>query len=139
MPLSSDPDARAKQLANLKTSAAVTHGAQSGALIQARRDELLAELVAEFPSESRRVLLVQAHRLAVAERAMAYADAHGILRHARTGEVFAVVALGEQQVRAYLNEDARIRERQQARGGSGTDLQTYLEATYGDQQGGGDA
>lgn len=56
MPLSSDPEARKRQLANLRPDAALKHGAASERLIRERRTELVAELHTEYPNESKRVL-----------------------------------------------------------------------------------
>ncbi len=63
MGLSRDPVKRQAQLANLKPSAAVTHGARSGALIREATVEHLASLTAQFPNASSEELRIQASRM----------------------------------------------------------------------------
>jgi hypothetical protein len=113
--ISRNPETRAKQIAALRPGGHFTHGAKSEPLIRKRRAELVTELEAEFPNESRRVLLAQAHRLAVAEAGMAHADEHGIVKDKRSGETFPVALLVEKTLSAFLYEEARIRAREAER------------------------
>lgn len=107
--LSSDPKARAAQLANLRSTAAETHGAD-GAAARQLAERYLAELAAEFPSASERVLRVQARRLAKLDRLATYLEGVGEIRHKRRGEVYPASALEEKIAGAYLAEHARLAE-----------------------------
>jgi hypothetical protein len=119
--LSKDPAARARQLANLKDTAAVTHGGNSEALIRPLAEMYLAELAEEFPSASERVLKVQARRLAKLERLGVYLDAKGEIRHHRRGEVYPASALEEKISAAYLAEHVRLELQQRAAATNGVE------------------
>ena len=140
MPLSNDPAARRKQLANLKTTAAVTHGARSGALIRQAAAEHLVNLRAQLPSATTEELTVQAIRMAQIERLAAYVEQKGLIRNQREGTVYEAGRLLSQLSTAFERQHAVLLARQQASGSAGTDLATYLAETYGDgQDGDGDA
>jgi hypothetical protein len=119
VPLSSDPKARAAQLANLKASAPTTHGAHSEALIRPLAEAYLAELAEEFPAASERVLKVQARRLAKLDRLGVYLDAKGEIRHQRRGEVYPASALEEKVSAAFLAEHVRLEQLQRERADDG--------------------
>jgi CRP-like cAMP-binding protein len=109
--LSSDPVKRQAQLANLRATAAVKHGADSAAARQLA-ERYLAELVEEFPSASERVLRIQARRLAKLDRLATYLETVGEIRHRRRGEVYPASALEEKIAAAYLAEHERLAARE---------------------------
>ena len=140
MPLSNDPSARQKQLANLKTTAATTHGAQSEQAIRPLRERFVVELSAAFPSATKAEVAIQAQRLAQLELLGAFLDEFGVIRHRRRGDVFPAAAMAERIAANYERRAAVLLERERVSGSSGTDLETYLRETYGDgQEGGSDA
>ena len=114
MPLSSDPQARERQLGNLKRTAATTHGAKSETQIRPLRERYVAELRAEFPNASERRLIIQAHRLAQLELLGAFTDDRGVIRHKRRGDVFPAAALAEKVASAYLAEHERLEAAERA-------------------------
>ena len=87
MPASQDPEKRARQLANLRSSAAVTHGAHSGELIRQATAEHVANLSRTLPSATGEEIAVQASRMAMIERLVAYVEARGLIADARKGTV----------------------------------------------------
>jgi hypothetical protein len=125
MPLSQDPEARARQLANLRSTSAVQHGANSEQLIRPLREKYLAELAAAFPNASAAELAIQAHRLAQIELLGAFLDERGVIRHKRRGDVFPAVSMAEKLAAAYERQHAAMREREQASGG---DPQAAIDA-----------
>lgn len=130
------PDAKTRQAQIRHLRPRHEHGARSERLIGARRAELVTELEREFPGESRRVLLAQAHRLAVAEAGMRHSDEHGVVKDGRTGETYPVAALVEKSLSAFLNEEARIRQRAAERGaGNAESLDQYIGRVYGTESG----
>jgi hypothetical protein len=117
MPLSGDPAARARQLANLKSSNAVKHGTRSEAIIQPLAEQYLAELVGEFPLASERVLRLQARRLAKLDRLASYLEDRGEIRHQRRGEVFPASAIEESVTAAFLATQTRLEAQAREAGG----------------------
>jgi hypothetical protein len=108
MPLSKDPKARQRQLANLKSTNAVKHGTRSEALIQPLAEMYLAELTEEFPLASERVLRLQARRLAKLDRLATYLEGRGEIRHHRRGEVFPASAMEESVTVAFIATQAKL-------------------------------
>jgi CRP-like cAMP-binding protein len=108
VPLSKDPAARRKQLANLKTTSAVKHGTRSEALIRPLAEMYLAELTGEFPQASERVLRLQARRLAKLDRLASYLEGRGEIRHQRRGDVFPASAMEEQITASFLATQGRL-------------------------------
>jgi hypothetical protein len=119
VPLSKDPAARERQLANLRSSSAVKHGTRSEVLIRPLAEQYLAELVGEFPDASERVLKLQARRLAKLERIASFLEERGEIRHQRRGEPFPVAALEESVTAAFLSTQAKleVQAREAGRGG----------------------
>lgn len=118
MPLSRDPNARSKQLANLSPNAAATHGLRS-AEVATLAESYLAELLLEFPTASQRVLRLQARRLAKVELCARYLNEHGLVRSKRTGAVRQVAEFEETLTKGFLAEQARLEERQRLVNGHG--------------------
>jgi CRP-like cAMP-binding protein len=118
VPLSADEVKRERQLANLRSTAARTHGAHSKPIVRDLAERYLAELLAEFPSASERVLRIQARRLAKLDRLASYLETVGEIRHKRRGEVYPASALEEKIAAAYLSEHARLAELERAAGAS---------------------
>ena len=118
MPLSSDPDARSRQLANLRSDGAVRHGAGSEALIRPLAETYLDELLEEFPAASERVLRLQARRLAKLDRLSSYLEVKGKIATSAAANVPAS-ALEESITAAFLATQAKLeaqrRERLQRR------------------------
>ena len=108
MPLSKDPRARERQLSNLRPDAALKHAGRADVLIRGRADELLAELLEEFPAASPRVLRLQARRAAKLERLAAFLEERGEFRNRRQGEVFAASAIEESVTAAFLATQAKL-------------------------------
>jgi hypothetical protein len=98
-------------------SPATAHGAYSEAKLAPLRERYLAELRAEFPSASEVRLRVQAHRLGQIELLGRFTDERGVIRSARTGEVFAAAALGERLAASYLAEHERLEAAERGPGG----------------------
>lgn len=129
MPLSSDPEKRAAQLANLKPTSATKHGAYSDAAIRDLRREHLAELAAEFPSASRRELLILAHRIAQLDKLAEHADRYGVLRDKRRGEPFPAATLAEKLASSVERQIAALLERERTAGKPPAgDLDAHLAA-----------
>ena len=129
MPLSSDPQARQAQLANLRRGQPV-HGALTEATVRPRRERLLAELRAEFPSASERRLIVQAHRLAQLELLGEFADERGVIAHRRRGTVYPAAALAERIASAFLAEQDRLEAQAREAGDNGAPTIAQIEARY---------
>ena len=126
MPLSGDPEARKRQLANLRSSSAVTHGAHSDALTRPLAEQYLAELLEEFPTASERVLQLQARRLAKLDRLASYLERKGEIRHQRRGEVFAASALEERVATGYLATHDRLEQERERVNGKPSRLEEEL-------------
>lgn len=125
MPLSSDPDRRAKQLANLRSSAAVTHGAHSGALIREAAGEHLANLKQQLPNASEEELWVQASRMAQIQRLSAFVEAKGLIRDQRKGTVFAAANLLATLSTQFERQHQLLLDRERS---AGANRSTSLEA-----------
>jgi CRP-like cAMP-binding protein len=126
VPLSSNGQARARQLANLKPSGALQHGAHSEALTRPLAETYFAELRAELPSASERVLRIQARRLAKLDRLATFLEQTGEIRHKRRGEVYPASALEERVAAAFLAEHVRLEDMQRTTGA--TDAEALLAA-----------
>jgi len=117
MPLSKNQAARARQLANLKSTGALKHGARSEGAIRPRADELFAELLEEFPNGSVRVLRLQARRLSKLEGLGRFLEERGELRNRRLGELFPAAAMEESLTVAFLNTQAKLEAQQREAAG----------------------
>jgi hypothetical protein len=137
MPLSSDPQARERQIANLKRGQ-LAHGANSEALIRPLAEEYLAELAGEFPNASERVLRLQARRLAKLDRLGSYLEGKGEIRHHRRGEVFPASALEESITSAFLSTQAKLEAQHAANGGRPGNTLAQIEAELAGDGDGGD-
>lgn len=135
MPLSGDPEARKRQLANLRPDAALKHGARSEVAIRGRADELFAELSGLFPSASETTLRLQARRLSKLESISRFLEERGEIRNRRLGEPFPVSAMEESLTAAFLSTQGKLEaaEREAGRGGRRGaptgDLAAELEAS----------
>jgi hypothetical protein len=118
MPTSKDPAKAAIQAANLRRTAATTHGAYSAAVIRPARERYLAELAEAFPSASAAEVAIQAQRLAQLEQLGAYMDERGVIRHKRRGDVFPAAALAEKLAAAYERQASILAQRERDRGGA---------------------
>lgn len=83
MPLSNDPERRAKQLANLRPAGAVKHGATSEGKLAPLREQHRATLLERFPWLDEYRLSLLADLLARCDLAREYLDAHGLMRNMR--------------------------------------------------------
>ena len=83
MPLSKDPDRRAKQLANLRPAGAVTHGATSERKLAPLRDRHRDELMRRFPQLDEQRLSLLADLLARCDLARDFIDVRGLMRNTR--------------------------------------------------------
>ena len=116
MPLSSDPAKREAQLANLRSTSAVTHGATSEQRIRPLRERYLAELAEAFPSATAPELAIQAQRLAQLELLGAFLDERGVIRHRRRGDVFPAASMAEKLAAAYERQAAVLLDRERSAG-----------------------
>jgi hypothetical protein len=113
--LSKDPAKRANQLANLKRTAATTHGAFSGRLIRQATGEHLASLAAQLPNASGEELRVQASRMAQIERLTQYIEAKGLIRNQRQGTVYVAADLLAKLSTQFERQHALLLERERTR------------------------
>jgi len=139
MPISTDPEKRAKQIANLKrgdnpapvgNQLGLKHGASKPdkLLVRERRTQFLAELSETFPSASNAERLMVATNMARLELLGDYLDQHGVIRNRRTGQVYEAARL-EQQVSGSLERQwAILTAREQARPANGQpqSLEAYV-------------
>ena len=120
MPLSSDPNARAAQLRNLRSDAATKHGAQSEEATREGRERFLAELQETFPHAAEQLLAIQAQRLSQLEQLTRFLDAKGPILHWRYGRVREAAQLHERistsAEKAHLLLEAQARENGGQRG-----------------------
>jgi hypothetical protein len=101
MPLSSDPEKRAAQLANLRPNAATRHGVNVEARLAPLRERYLAEQRRLFPSAGEDEVTIQASRLAQMEVLQDFLDRRGPIRHQRQGQTFAAADLLAKVTQAY--------------------------------------
>lgn len=121
MPLSNDPEKRARQLANLQrgnpaphgNTRRLTHGTRSERRLEPLRIEMAAGLRCDYPDLDDRRLAILADRLARMESGRRWLDAQdGVVRNAK-GEPWPVVALIEtwarqaEQILADLERERR--------------------------------
>lgn len=112
MPLSSDPVARERQLANLKSSSALKHGARSEALIRESSTAILAELEKTYPNESSTWLALQSRRLAKIGRLAAYLEGRpSEVLNQKTGKLNPAQEQEESLTRAVLADFERADQR----------------------------
>jgi hypothetical protein len=114
MPLSSDSEARKRQLANLKPTAATTHGAMSGQLIRQATAEHLANLAGQFPHATEAELTLQASRWAQIERLTDYVHMRGLIRNQRSGTVINAADMLVKLSSAFERQHERLLDREQA-------------------------
>jgi hypothetical protein len=110
MPLSSNPDARARQLANLTPRSAVKHGAYSPELLAPERERILGELLASFPNVRRDRLELLAAQRARIVLLQAYVEARGIIAHKGRGSTFPAVDRLQREESAYRVELSKIED-----------------------------
>jgi len=110
VPLSSDPVARERQLANLTPRSAVTHGAYSAELLKPERERILDELLASFPNVRRDRLELAAAQRARIVLLSAYVDSVGVIRHKGRGDTFPAVAALERAEAGYRAELGKIED-----------------------------
>lgn len=82
MPLSSDPDARRAQLANLDGT---KHGAKSEVVLAPLRERYAVELAQTFPSAARAEIVLLAHRQAELDVLESWMDQRGLLSNRQRG------------------------------------------------------
>ncbi len=117
MPLSSDPVARERQLANLKPSSALKHGARSEALIQAHSRAILAELEKSYPNESPMWLRLQSRRLAKIARLVAYLEGRPTeVLNQKSGKLNPAMEHEESLTKALLADFERAEQRRKDAG-----------------------
>jgi hypothetical protein len=141
MPLSSDAAARRRQLANLRTNAAVTHGAMSEPATRDARERYLTELLEAFPGATRVELEIQAARWAQLSQLSAFIDERGTIRHARRGDTFPAVALHAKISAAFEKQHAILLGRERAAADAAGETFESIMAEYAAKDGdeGGDA
>lgn len=141
--MSPDPAARERSIAairghadnpqNVHALGALKHGGKaSDATIAPLADAYLAELLAEFPTASERVLLIQARRLARLELLGRFEDQRGVLRNRKRGEPFPATVLAERISTAYLSEHARLEAGEREAGGKPRQTLAEIAAEYAD-------
>ena len=129
MPLSSDPEARERQLANLKPSNSTKHGARSEVLIRESSREILAELEKLYPSESAHWLSLQSRRLAKIGRLAAYLEGRpSEVLNQKTGKLNPAQEQEEVLTRAVLADFERADVRKRDAGGKPADGLAALRA-----------
>ena len=116
MPLSSDPAARARQLANLKSTSAVKHNAYSETAIRPIRERLVTELTKAFPSATSEEIATQAMRMAQLEALGIYLDERGVIAHKRRGTIYPAAVFAEKLAAQFERQHALLLERERERG-----------------------
>ena len=115
MPLSKDENARQRQLANLKTTAATKHGAQSPDAVREAAKRFFTELRETFPSADDSEIVIMAQRRAQIEMLGRYIAERGtVIRHQRRGEVYPAAAMMEKLSAAYEKQFGVLRDRERA-------------------------
>jgi hypothetical protein len=118
MPLSKDPAARAKQLANLKAENSTKHGARSEVLIRAESSEYVAELRRSYPAEGEVWVRLQARRMAKLARLAVYLEGRpSEVLNLRQGKLNPAMAEEESLTRALLADLERAEQRKKDAGG----------------------
>lgn len=84
------------------------HGAYSEVLVAPLRAQFLEQLRERLPAVPDELLRVQAHRAAQLELLTAWTDEHGIVRSARSGEVFGAAMFAERLASAYERQHDRL-------------------------------
>jgi hypothetical protein len=108
-------EARARQLANLKSDAAVRTGVYSEVRLEPLRERYLAELRGAYPGASLDQLRTLSQRKAMATQLSAFLDARGIIRHQRRGEPFPAAALLARLLDGIDKQIAALEEQQAER------------------------
>src|SRR5947207_14338264 len=106
MPLSNDPGARARQIANLKPNAAAIDGGYSKGQLASLRGRYVVELQQRFPSADRSEIALLAHRQAQLAVLGAWQDRRGLLADQRRGVPFPAVQLHERIAAAFERQYA---------------------------------
>jgi hypothetical protein len=111
---------RRPQPQHLRPDRAVTHGGHSEGAIAPLAADYLAELMAELPTASERVLHIQARRLARLELLGRFEDERGVLRSRKRGEPFPATVLAEKISSAYIktHTDLEAMERERKDNGA---------------------
>jgi hypothetical protein len=130
MPLSQNPEQRSNQLANLRSSAALTHGAHSSAVLAPLREQYAVELGRAFPSASSGEIGLLAHLQAQLSVLGDWMDRRGLLANRQRGTVFPAVQLHERIAAAFERQYAALLEREQATAEDPHALYREIEAEY---------
>lgn len=123
--MSPDPEARARQLANLKpgfvrADAALKHGARSEAIVLADSSMYVAELQRTYPGESEVWVRLQARRMAKIARLSAYLEGRpSEVLNQRHGKLNPAMAEEERLTQALLADLGRADQRRAAAGANG--------------------
>ncbi len=112
------PEARANQLANLRSpgAAALKHGAFSAAKLEPEARRVLDEMAASFPSVRRDRLELAAHQRARIALLARYIETVGIIRNRQRGETYPALGLLQREEGSYRAELATIERLQDAAG-----------------------
>jgi hypothetical protein len=111
MPLSTDPDKRARQLANLQPAAAIRHGVTSERELEPLRVKHRAELRERFGRIDEHRLTLLSNLLARLDLAHEYVDVHGLMRNTRQAHpVLALLERWEQHSWRMLSELQPIKQ-----------------------------
>ena len=130
MPLSQDPEKRARQLANLQPRAAAVHGAFVEPKLAPIRERYLTELRAQLPSAGDTELVIQAGRLAQMDVLQQFLDWRGPIRHQRRGDTFPAADLLAKLSSAFERQHERLLERERQSGSTGGDTIDSIAAEY---------
>lgn len=104
------PEARRRQVANLRPQAPLKHGAYSADKLAPERERILAELVASFPGVRRDRLELAAGQRARIVLLQAYVDVRGLIAHRGRGTSPPAVAALRQEEAAYRQELTKIED-----------------------------
>ncbi len=137
MPASSDPEKRARQLANLRKPGDTIHGARSEAKVRPLRERFLAELHQAFPAVPLADLNSQAERQALISLYSDYVDERGPIRHRRRGELFPAAQELARLLTAYEKRNTELRALQSQHDATPADdlASIVAELTAGDEDG----
>lgn len=120
MPLSQDPAARARQIANLHPGAALKHGGRSEAVVQELSSAYLAELQREYPGEPEHWQRLQSRRMAKIEARARYLEGRpSEVLNLRTGKTNPAADQEESLTKALLADLDRAEQRKRGAGTNG--------------------
>jgi hypothetical protein len=124
-------------LANLRGSAAVTHGGNSEELIRPLAERYSAELQTQYPHEPEWWHKLNGRRLAKIERRAVYCEGRREI-HQRRGTVIAAAVDEEALTKAFLADVDRAEQRNRDRGSKGGSSLAAIEAEFAEDGGGND-